>query len=112
MTWTKEDEQKIRSLILNDDVDSVHVGISLAIYTLGMTVKELVDLIDESCIKIVGRDIKEGVAFGDIIKTRTSDKFIIDCLKEEANRTIANYLNELTQEERFNELLKSIKNKL
>ena len=106
MKYNQEDIDKIKQLVFSDDRDSVYVGISLAIYTLGMTVKELVDLIDESCIKVVGRDIKEGKAFGDTIMTRASSVWIVYSLKDEANDIITEYLNEITQEERFKELLK------
>lgn len=110
MTWTKEDIDKIKQLVFSDDIDSVHVGISLAIYTVGMTVNELVDLIDESRIKVVGlNNAREGTAFGYSVMIRASDKHIINHLKYQANKTIANYLNELTQEERFEELLKLIR---
>lgn len=110
MTWTKEDEQKIKQLVFSDDNDSVHVGISLAIYTLGMTVKELVDLIDESCIKVVGdANLRESKAFNTTLTSRYSNIYHINFHKDRANEKIANYLNELTQEERFEELLKLIR---
>lgn len=51
MTWTKEDEQKIRSLILNDDIANVKIGIYLALNTLGMS-------IDELGLLVTGKDIK------------------------------------------------------
>lgn len=110
MKYNKEDIDKIKQLVFSDDINSVHVGISLAIYTLGMTVKELVDLIDKRCIKVVGvNNAKEGKAFGNSILCRFSDVHIINHLRNSAYETISSYLNELTQEERFEELLKLIK---
>lgn len=51
MTWTKEDIIKIKQLIKSNDKDNINIGILIAIYTLGMTVDELVDLIDETDIE-------------------------------------------------------------
>ena len=71
MTWTKEDEQKIRSLILNDDIANVKIGIYLALNTLGMSIDELGRLVTVDDIKIVNDFVvkpeQRVVAFGKIM---------------------------------------------
>lgn len=71
MTWTKEDEQKIRSLILNDDIANVKIGIYLALNTLGMNIDELGVLVTVDDIKIVNDFVVKPeyqmIAFGKVM---------------------------------------------
>lgn len=72
MTWTKEDEQKIRSLILNDDIANVKIGIYLALNTLGMSIDELGLLVTiDDVVHITGQvndqTLVELFAFGKVM---------------------------------------------
>lgn len=69
MNYKQEDINKIKQLIKSTDDTNIKLGCILAINTLGMTIDELIDLIDESDV-IENNDERDWkyllFAFGDV----------------------------------------------